>query len=127
MYWTVRTGQCAPLTYTHTVIHTPALKVAVRALRARGDVSIQCPLSLFEVWVGAGAAAFQHNARTHCGPPSTGATITMDGGVADTARANTIGPLLAAASDAAARMRERRSGVTPASRMRTCLSYPARG
>ena len=27
--------------------------------------------------------------RTHSGPPSTGATITMDGGVADTARANT--------------------------------------
>ena len=28
-------------------------------------------------------------ARAHSGPPSTGATITMDGGVADTARANT--------------------------------------
>ena len=27
--------------------------------------------------------------RTHSGPPSTGATITMDGGVADTAHANT--------------------------------------
>ena len=27
--------------------------------------------------------------RTLSGPPSTGATITMDGGVADTARANT--------------------------------------
>ena len=25
-------------------------------------------------------------ARTHSGPPSTGATITMDGGVADTTR-----------------------------------------
>ena len=35
------------------------------------------------------AAAFQHNARTHSGPPSTGITVTMDGGVADTARANT--------------------------------------
>ena len=35
------------------------------------------------------AAAFQHNARTHSGPPSTGATITMDGGVADTTRKNT--------------------------------------
>ena len=35
------------------------------------------------------AAAVQHNARTHSGPPSTGATITMDGGVAVTARANT--------------------------------------
>ena len=28
-------------------------------------------------------------ARTHSGPPSTGITVTMDGGVADTARANT--------------------------------------
>ena len=27
--------------------------------------------------------------RTHSGPPSTGATITMDGGVAYTAHANT--------------------------------------
>ena len=35
------------------------------------------------------AAAVQHNARTHSGPPSTRATIAMDGGVADTARANT--------------------------------------
>ena len=34
-------------------------------------------------------AAFQHNARTHSGSPSTGITVTMDGGVADTARANT--------------------------------------
>ena len=38
---------------------------------------------------GVAAAAFQHNARTHSGPPSTGITVTMDGGVADTARANT--------------------------------------
>ena len=37
----------------------------------------------------AAAAAVQHNARTHSGPPSTGATITMDGGVADTTRTNT--------------------------------------
>ena len=35
------------------------------------------------------AAAVQHNARTHSGPPSTRATVTMDGGVADTAHANT--------------------------------------
>ena len=34
----------------------------------------------------AAAAAAQHNARTHSGPPSTGDTITMDGGVADTTR-----------------------------------------
>jgi phage terminase Nu1 subunit (DNA packaging protein) len=34
-------------------------------------------------------AAVQHNARTLSGPPSTGVTITMDGDVADTARANT--------------------------------------
>ena len=37
-----------------------------------------------------------------------------------------IGPLLAAASDAAARMRERRGDVTPTSRNLTCPSYPAR-
>ena len=35
------------------------------------------------------AAAVQHNARTRSGPPSTRASIAMDGGVADTARANT--------------------------------------
>ena len=35
------------------------------------------------------AAAVQHNARTLSGPPSTRATVAMDGGVADTARANT--------------------------------------
>ena len=35
-------------------------------------------------WLMHSAAAVQHNARTHSGPPSTGATITMDGGVADT-------------------------------------------
>ena len=35
------------------------------------------------------AAAFQHNARTHSGPPSTGATITMDGGVAPLLLLNT--------------------------------------
>ncbi len=34
------------------------------------------------------AVAVQHNARTHSGPLSTGATVAMDGGVADTARAN---------------------------------------
>jgi hypothetical protein len=31
----------------------------------------------------AAAAAVQHNARTHSGPPSTRATVAMDGGVAD--------------------------------------------
>ena len=35
------------------------------------------------------AAAVQHNARALPGPPSTRATVAMDGGVADTARANT--------------------------------------
>ena len=38
-----------------------------------------------------------------------------------------IGPLLAAASDAAARTRERRGDVTPTGRIRTCISYPTRG
>ena len=41
------------------------------------DPQAREPLSL---WMEA-AAAVQHNARTHSGPPSTGATITMDGGV----------------------------------------------
>jgi hypothetical protein len=30
----------------------------------------------------AAAAAVQHNARTHSGPPSTRTTVAMDGGVA---------------------------------------------
>ena len=36
-----------------------------------------------------GALLLLNTTRTRSGPPSTRATITMDGGVADTARANT--------------------------------------
>ena len=49
--------------------------------------SVLCVFGLVEG--GISAAAFQHNARTLSGPPSTGITVTMDGGVADTAHANT--------------------------------------
>ena len=42
--------------------------------------------------IGPAAAAAQHNARTLSpDPQSTGAAITMDGGVADTTRGNTLG------------------------------------
>jgi len=110
------------------------------------------------------AAAVQHNARTLSGPPSTRATVAMDGGVADTARANTKNscehkPLIgkswgkgerrnsicaspmppfprmysrgtnrtAVRGSHSCRTRERRGGVSPASRIRTRRSYPIRG
>jgi hypothetical protein len=90
---------------------TRATAAAASGREARRRIAWTCSRSRRAHWIAAlAAAAAQHNAhtlrtpkheglytlllllnttRTRSGPPSTRATITMDGGVADTARANT--------------------------------------